>query len=97
MCLMCIVLAENDKVVSDDTNVAETFNTFIDDTVKNLGITGNQLLLNKVVNSEDKVNDAIKMYEAHPSFIKIIEQHRLKHNFHFLALLMMTFIPKGGP
>ena len=78
-----IILVEDDKIVSDDTHVAQTFNKFFDNTVKNLGITENQLLLTEVVHSKGKVNDAIKMYEAHPSIIKIKEHVNPELQFSF--------------
>ena len=41
-----IVLVENDKIISDDKEVAETFNTFFKNAVTSLGIGENKLLLN---------------------------------------------------
>ena len=78
-----IVLVESDKIVSDDVNVAQTFNEFFDNTVKSLGITENRLLLSELVQSTDKINDAIKMYETHPSVIKIKENVHIESQFSF--------------
>ena len=78
-----IVLVEDNKIRSNDADVAQTFNEFFSNTVKNLGITENQLLLTEVVNSKDKVLDAIKMYETHPSIIKIREHVKVESQFSF--------------
>ena len=42
-----IVLVEN-KLISGDTEVAETFNTYFSNSNETLGITKNKLLLNPV-------------------------------------------------
>ena len=69
-----IVLVEGNKIISDDVEVAQTFNDFFDNAVGNLGISENKLLLNGIENPiEAGVLDAIKMYESHPSIIKIKE------------------------
>ena len=81
-----IVLVEDDKVVSDDANVAQTFSNFFDNTVKTLGIAENQLLLTNVVYSESKVNDAIKIYETHPSIIMIKEHVQVESQFSFTSI-----------
>ena len=78
-----IVLVEDDKVISTDADVAQTFNEFFENTVKTLGITENQLLLTEVVHSKGEVDDAIKMYEAHPSIIKIRENVKVESQFSF--------------
>ena len=41
-----IVLVENDLIISDDMEVAETFNRFFEGTISTLGIIENKLLLN---------------------------------------------------
>ena len=82
---------EDDKVISDDEDVAQTFNEFFENTVKTLGITENQLLLTEVVHSKGEVDDAIKMYEAHPNIIKIRENVKVESEFSFLRYLLKIF------
>ena len=76
-----IVLVEGDEVISADADVAQTFSEFFENTVTTLGITENQLLLTNLVHFHSKVDNAIKMYEAHPSIIKIKENVRVESHF----------------
>ena len=78
-----IVLVEGDKIINDDSEVAQTFNDFFDDAVKSLGISDNEVLLTKVDLPSGKVLDAIKMYEAHPSILKIKENVVVNTEFSF--------------
>ena len=66
-----IVLVEGDRIISEDSEVAQTFNDFFDGAVKSLGISENEVLMTKVEASQGKVLDAIKQYEAHPSILLI--------------------------
>jgi len=78
-----IVLIEDNNVMSEDSEVAQTFNKFFGSTVKALGITENKLLLTNVVGSNGKIADAIKMYETHPSIIQIKEHVTIESKFSF--------------
>ena len=78
-----IVLVEGGKIINDDTEVAQTFNDFFDNAVKSLGISENEVLQTKVEHSNGKVLDAIKMYEAHPSILKIKENVIVSTEFSF--------------
>ena len=79
-----IVLVEEDKIICDDAEVAQKFNDFFDNAVENLGISENKLLLNEIENPiEGDVLDAIKMYESHPSIIKIKEHVVVESQFSF--------------
>ena len=62
-----IVLVKDDKIISEDAEVAQTFNNFFDNTVNSLGIVENKLLLTSVENTKAGVEKAIKMFESHPS------------------------------
>jgi predicted transport protein len=77
------ILVENDKIISDDKEVAQTFNDYFDEAVKSLGISENKILLTEPENSQGKVLDAIKMHESHPSILKIKENVRVDTEFSF--------------
>ena len=78
-----IVLVENEEIISDDGQVAETFNDFFSRSVEALGITENQLLLNRVDESEVGVDACIKEYETHPSIISIKKHVDIETEFIF--------------
>ena len=78
-----IVLVEGDRVINEDAELAQTFNDFFDNAVKSLGITENEMLVNKIDRTQGKVLDAIKMYESHPSILKIKEKVGLTNKFSF--------------
>jgi hypothetical protein len=76
-----IVLVENEKIISDDKEVAQTFNDYFENVVKSLGIIENEP--DEPQPSQGKVLDAIKMYETHPSIIKIKENVVVDREFSF--------------
>ena len=69
-----IILVEGEKIICEDKEVAQTFNDFFDNAVKSLGITENEMLVNKTGRNQGKVIDALKRYESHPSVLKIREK-----------------------
>ena len=81
-----IVLVEGERVISDDLEVAQTFNDFFDGQVDSLGISENDLLKDEVGQSKGKVLDAIKMYKSHPSIMKIRENVVVKTPFSFKTI-----------
>ena len=76
-----VVLVEDDRIINDDKEVAQTFNDYFDNAVKSLGISENEP--SEPVQSQGKVLDAIKMYESHPSIIKIKEKVKVDKEFSF--------------
>ena len=54
--------------------------------MKSLGISDNDVLLTKVHNSQGKVLDAIKEFEAHPSILKIKEHVVVEKEFSFVEV-----------
>ena len=69
-------MIENNVIVSEDENVAEIFNSFFSNAVKNLNIDSYEhfsfddyFLREK--KSEDPIIIAIEKYEQHPSVLKI--------------------------
>ena len=66
-----ITLIENDKIVSEDIEVANALNTFFSESVKSLDIT--ELLVHMVDNTniDDPIDAIILEYSNHPSILKI--------------------------
>ena len=67
-----ITLIENDRIISDCQEIAETFNTFFKNAVINLKIPSPTEHLN-VSNEQDPVLVSIEKYSKHPSILKIKE------------------------
>ena len=66
-----ITLVQVDKIISNDEEVADTFNQFFINTVDALDIPDNNILLNATDNLIDSVEIALKKFESHPSIIDI--------------------------
>ena len=69
----CITLKESNKTITNNVELAETFNTFFSKIVPNLNIDSN--LGDNITNPNitDPVFCAIQKYEKHPSILKIKE------------------------
>ena len=85
-----IVLVEEDRIINDDAEIAQTFNDHFDGAVKSLGISENEVLLTKVIHSQGKVLDAIKEFESHPSILKIKEHVTVDVEFSFVEVSLET-------
>ena len=74
-----ITLIENNVMVNDDKTIAEIFNNFFSNAVKNLNIeyyehfSFDEYFLCKDTVNEDPILRAIQKYEDHPSILKIKE------------------------
>lgn len=68
-----ITLVDEDKVLSNDKEVAETFNCFFENAVKSLELSGSIYSLTNTGNLTDPVEKAIKRFEKHPSILAIKE------------------------
>ena len=66
-----ITLVENDQIISEDQEIANTFNTFFDEAVSSLDIKINPALLNDPGDLENPVDIALKKFESHPSILAI--------------------------
>ena len=79
VCTDTITLIENNVLVSEDENVAEIFNSFFSNAVKNLDIDSyehfsfDEYFLCKEIEEEDPIIRAIEKYVNHPSIVKIKE------------------------
>ena len=74
-----ITLIDGEKIISNDTEVAEIVNGFFYDTVSKLGIKGYQTGPSNV--GPDKINDVIIKFKDHPSILKIKQRLRIHSHF----------------
>ena len=74
-----IALIEESKVVSEDKEVAETFKSYFETLVKNLGI--NSKFMSEEPVSNQSVTGIIKKLQNLPSIIKIKENHQWHFSF----------------
>ena len=70
---------EGYKVVSEGREVAETFNSYFETIVENLGI--NSKFMSEESVSNESVNDIIRKFQSHPSIIKIKENRQGHFSF----------------
>ena len=70
-----VTLDENNEIIEDDAKIAEIFNIFFSNAIKDLNIEFDQNILNNVEHIEDPIFKAIKKYERHPSIRKINESN----------------------
>ena len=76
-----IVLVNNGEIISEDTEIAHTFNNFFENIVNSLGIVENKLLLNSIEYTKEGVEKATKMFETHSSIISIKEHVKVESQF----------------
>ena len=76
-----ITLVDGDEIITDNQEIANTFNKFFDDAVDELGDFDNESILTDTGNIIDPVQKAIKKFERHPSILKI--QDEAPQNFPF--------------
>ena len=78
-----IILVKDSNIISDDTEVAEAFNDYFKNATEYLKIGENQVLTNPISHPKSDVEDAIKMFETHPSIISIKENVSVESQFYF--------------
>ena len=78
-----ITLVKDDKIISNDKEIAETFNEFFKNSVKSLNIPENRYLINNTGNLSDSVEIAVTKFENHPSVIDIKEMIEVDTEFSF--------------
>ena len=74
-----VTLIDRGKIVSEDREVAETFKSYFETIVENLGI--NSKFMSDEPVSNESVNDIIRKFQNHPSIIKIKENHQGHFSF----------------
>ena len=85
-----ITIVEKDKITSKDSEVAEKLNNFFIEAVKNLEIEPFVPDSDTGINTES-IDDIIKMYENHPSILKIKENVNVENKFTFTNSTPNTF------
>ena len=81
-----IVLVEKNKIISENSEVAQEFNDHFEITVDTLGIVENELLLNNhgmIGSNKHGVENAILTFETHPSILSIKENVMIDCKFSF--------------
>ena len=78
-----ITLVKDGEIISNDEEVAKTFNQFFIESVNSLNITGNTVFLKSTENMTDPVMIALKKFENHPSIVNIKEKVSMKSKFTF--------------
>jgi hypothetical protein len=78
-----ITLVEDKEIITDNKEIAETFNNFYADTVSSLGIEGNKALENNTAGITDPVLKAVKRFEDHPSILEIKKNVTIDTEFSF--------------
>ena len=78
-----IILIEDDKIISNDEEVAKTLNLFFENSVKSLNLTENNALLNYTNHLTNPVEIAQKKFENHPSIVDIKNKVTVEAKFSF--------------
>ena len=82
-------MIENNVIVTEDKKLAEIFNSFFSNAVKNLNIDSyehfsfDDYILCKEIESDNPITRAIEKYENHPSIVKIKEITPKNSHFSF--------------
>ena len=66
-----ITLLENGEILREESKVADTFDTFFSNVIKELIIEKDNNLLTDIIEETDWVLKTIKKYKNHPSFVRI--------------------------
>ena len=78
-----IILIEDDKIISNDEEVAKTLNLFFENSVKSLNLTGNNALLNYTNHLTNPVEIVLKKFEKQPSIVDIKNKVTVEAKFSF--------------
>ena len=84
-------MIENNVILSEDEKVAEVFNLFFSNAVKNLNIDYD-FFVGRDTEHEDLILRAIEKYEKHPSILKIKSTMPISSNFCFAATDLKSVI-----
>ena len=78
-----IVLIENETIISNDVEVAETMNEFFVTVTDSLGINENSNYENATEGIIDPVDRAVRKFSNHPSILKIKDHFQNSGSFYF--------------
>ena len=84
-----ITLVNGENIISDDTKVSETLNTFFQSAVQKLEIKENSYLLTDNSDVADPIDAIIKKIENHPSILTIKENVK-PSSFMFTEVSLLT-------
>ena len=88
-----IILKDSNRTITNNHELAETFNTFFSNITQNLKLDSNLVEITENLNISDPVIKAIKKYEKHPSIIKIKEKMKNKNmSFSFSFVTKETIL-----
>ena len=76
-------MVSDNKIVSDDLEIAEKFNEFFKNAVHNLNLSSNEDLLLFTTHLSDPVQIAIEKYKNHPSILTIQNNVTTDQSFSF--------------
>ena len=78
-----IILISDDKIFSDDLEIAEKFNEFFKNAVNNLNLTSNEDLLLSTTHLSEPIQIAIEKYKNDPSILTIQNNVTIDQSFSF--------------
>ena len=81
-----INLVDNEKIISEDRDIAQTLNNFFENAVKSLRIKENQYILSNTGESADPVDIALNKFEYHPIILAIKENISFENMFTFSSV-----------
>ena len=76
-------LISGEEIISNDREVAETFNWYFANVVENLGIEGFITCDYSYVPEIDYISNIIEKFKNHPSILRIKEKVEIDESFHF--------------
>ena len=78
-----ICIAENDKLLVKEEDVANSLNNYFDKAIDNLEINENRLLLSDVSCLTDPIDITVQKFRNHPSILSIQQSVETVHTFDF--------------
>ena len=88
-----VILKDSNRTVTNNRELAETFNTFFSKITQNLKLDSNLVEITENLNISDHVLKAITKYEKYPSIIKIKEKMKNKNmSFSFSFVTKETIL-----
>ena len=88
-----VTLVKCDKTLSENLEVAELFNAFFSNIVKEMNISLGQELLTEEDHIKDPVLRIIERFKKHPSVVTIFENHK-DNAFSFRHVPLMKLLKK---
>ena len=91
-CKETIILKDSNRTITNNHELADTFNNFYSNITRNLKIDSNLVEITENLNIFDPVLKAIKKYEKHPSIFNMKEKMKNKNmSFSFSMVLRKQF------